>query len=220
MRGWKPAKRDQATQTAETAGKQSAVTKAPASEDTGKPEAKQADEKGGAPAASQPGAGKAADEKGAEKTAGKPKPAPNLQERMEGLQGWLAEIERRQRRMTLIAGGAALLAVLAAAAAIAFSLITQSDSATQDDVDELKGQLDGVAEQVTQSTQGQLKTLGDTVETFDGRIAALEKRQTQVTADIASLRRQVNAAVSQANQAATQNPTQDTGTTGGGGKQP
>ena len=215
MRGWRPEKREEGTRTAEAPEKQTAATtKASAAEDAGKPEAKQADEKAG---------DKAAPPTGPERTAQKTKPEPNLNERMEGLQGWLAEIERRQRRMTLFAGGAALLAVVAAAAAIALSLMTQSDSATQDDLDEIESQLDGVAEQVTQSTQGQLKSLNSTVGSFDGRIATLEKQQTQATADITALRRQVNAAVTQANQAATQGttttPTPGAGG-GGGGQQP
>src|SRR5688572_24357722 len=37
----------------------------------------------------------------AEPAAAEP-PKPNLDERMEGLQGWMAEIERKQRRLTLI----------------------------------------------------------------------------------------------------------------------
>jgi chromosome segregation ATPase len=201
MRGWRPAQPDQAETEPTEAAKPTEAKAAPATKDAVKGEE------------GKPG------EKPDEKAADKPKPEPNLQERMEGLQGWLAEIERRQRRMTRIAGGAALLAVVAAAAAIALALMTQSDSASQDDIDDLKSQLDGVTEQVTQSTQGQLKTLNDTVGSFDGRIAALEKQQTQVTADIATLRRQVNATVTQANQQATQGTTTTPAPAGGGGGQ-
>lgn len=207
MRGWKPSQREEATETVETAEKQTAETK-PTTPDAGKPEAKQADEKSAAVAAPQAGA---------EKPDSKAKPEPNLQERMEGLQGWLAEIERKQRRTTRITTAVALLAVVAAAAAIALSLMTRSDTATQDDVDELKSQLDGVTEQVTQSTQGQLKQLSTTVGSFDGRIATLEKTQGQVTADINALRRQVNSAVTQANQQATTPGTTTTPAPAGGG---
>jgi hypothetical protein len=212
MRGWRPGGTEPAeAETAEAATKATAAQQAPPSKDA----AKTARETSGEKADEKAGAGVSAAAAG-QRAGDKQKPTPNLEERMEGVQGWLAEIERRQRRMTRITAAAVLLAVLAAAAAIALSLMTRSDSVTQDDVDELKSQLDGVTEQVTQSTQGQLKQLSTTVGTFDSRIGALEKTQTQVTADINALRRQVNAAVTQANQAATQGA----GTTPGAGAAP
>src|SRR6266536_681249 len=45
-------------------------------------------------------------------------PDPNLQERMEGLQGWMAEIERKQGRMTYFGLAAVVIAILAAGAAL------------------------------------------------------------------------------------------------------
>lgn len=191
----------------ETAEEVTAPTKASSSAGAEQPDTKAGDEK-----TSEKGGATPAAAAGAKESATKPKPAPNLQERMEGLQGWLAEIERKQRRTTRLTTATALLAVIAAAAAIALSLTTRSDSATQDDINELKTQLDGVTQQVTQSTEGQIESLNATVEGFDGRLKALEKQQSQTTTDINTLRRQVNTAVAQANQAPA-----DTGTTGGGG---
>ena len=63
-------------------------------------------------------------------------PDPNLQERMEGLQGWMAEIERKQGRMTYFGAAAVLIAILAAGAALYFGTTAKSDTdRTQDDVD-------------------------------------------------------------------------------------
>src|SRR3954452_17716186 len=64
-------------------------------------------------------------------------PEPNLQERIEGLQGWMAEIERKQARITYFGGLALLLALGAAGAALYFGLTTRSDSATKNDLDAL-----------------------------------------------------------------------------------
>ena len=46
-------------------------------------------------------------------------------ERMEGLQGWMAEIERKQERMTKFGGGAAILAVLLSGGALALGIINK-----------------------------------------------------------------------------------------------
>src|SRR5687768_9672797 len=67
---------------------------------------------------------------GASASKGRAKPAPNLNERMEGLQGWMAEIERKQDRMTKIGGGAAIVAVLASAAALALGVIGMQSNAS------------------------------------------------------------------------------------------
>ena len=94
--------------------------------------------------AAQPTAEKAAAAKPAEGA----KPEPNLQERIEGLQGWMAEIERKQARITYFGGLALLLALGAAGAALYFGLTTHSDSATKDDLDALTKRVDSLQSQV------------------------------------------------------------------------
>src|SRR4051812_27774496 len=46
--------------------------------------------------------------------------APDLNERIAGLQGWMAEIERKQGRMTYFGAAAVLIAIAAAGAALYF----------------------------------------------------------------------------------------------------
>ena len=50
---------------------------------------------------------------------------------MEGLQGWMAEIERKQERMTYFGGARRSLAVLARPAALYLGIINKQDSADQ-----------------------------------------------------------------------------------------
>src|SRR3954447_25370046 len=88
-----------------------------------KPTAAEGPGNGTKPAATketQPATGQAA--------AGAKTPEPNLQERMEGLQGWMAEIERKQARLTYFGALALLIAVGAAGAALYFGLTAHSDS--------------------------------------------------------------------------------------------
>src|SRR4051794_9520292 len=70
-------------------------------------------------------------------TASRKTPVPDLQERMEGLQGWMAELERKQARLTYFGAAGVLIALLAAGAAIYFGLTAKSDSAKKSDLDAL-----------------------------------------------------------------------------------
>src|SRR5687767_14452244 len=95
----------------------------------------------------------ASTESAATKTAAGPTAAaeprkPNLDERMEGLQGWMAEIERKQRRLTLIGTVGTLAALLAAGAALYFAIATPN-SASKDDFDDLETQVETLQGQVT-----------------------------------------------------------------------
>ena len=106
---------------------------------------------------------------------------------MEGLQGWMAEIERKQGRMTFFSAAGTLVAVVAAGAALYFAITTKSDSATKDDLDALKQELDGIKQQVSKSTQGQA-SVQNSIDSLNQQIDALTKQQAQNAADIASLK--------------------------------
>jgi uncharacterized protein HemX len=154
----------------------------------GKPAAKKA-------AAKQPATRKLSAAKApAAKAKPKVKPAPNMGERMEGLQGWMAEIERKQSRMTRFGGLAAILAIAAAGGALALGIMNQQDAATKDDVDELQQQVETLSGEIEKQTEKQLGTLNQKITGFEGRIASLEKQQKQNAATIATLQSQANTA--------------------------
>ena len=109
---------------------------------------------------------------------------------MEGLQGWMAEIERKQERMTRTGGIAAVLAVAAAGGALALGVLNQQNSASKDDVDDLTTQVEGLQAEVKKTTEQQLKSLNETIGSMDQRIEGLSKQQAQSAADIAELQSQ------------------------------
>ena len=117
-------------------------------------------------------------------------PEPNLEERMEGVQGWMAEIERRQGRMTYFGAAAALLALVAAGVALFLAVTTKNDAVTKDDLAQLRGQVDGLKQQITATTQKQLKATSETLGSLDQRIEALKAAQKRDAADIADLQSQ------------------------------
>jgi uncharacterized protein HemX len=120
-------------------------------------------------------------------------PDPNLQERMEGLQGWMAELERRQGRLAYFGGAAVVIAVLAAGAALYFGLTAKSDSASKSDVDDLSAKVSSLESAVSKNSQDTQATLNDTVNRLQASITALQKQRAQDAANIATLQQQVTA---------------------------
>ena len=99
---------------------------------------------------------------------------------MEGVQGWMAEIERRQGRTTYFGAAAILIAVAAAAGAL-FLAITTPNSASKDDFDDLEAEVKTLQEQVSRATtdQARLKELNLTIQALEARVAAGEQKANQ-----------------------------------------
>ncbi len=117
-------------------------------------------------------------------------PEPNLQERMEGLQGWMAEIERKQGRMTYFGAAGLLIAILAAGAALYFGLTTKSDSATNSDVDALTKKVDALQAAATKNSKDTQNALNTSVAQLQSSISALQKQAAQNSASITTLQSQ------------------------------
>jgi uncharacterized protein HemX len=118
-------------------------------------------------------------------------PEPNLQERIEGLQGWMAEIERKQARITYFGGLALLLALGAAGAALYFGLTTHSDSATKKDLDALSARVNSLQGAVTKNSKETQNALNASIAQLQQSLGNLQKQQTQAAANIATLQSQV-----------------------------
>jgi uncharacterized protein HemX len=116
-----------------------------------------------------------------------------MAERMEGLQGWMAEIERKQNRMIYFGGGAALLAVAAAAGALALGIMNQQNSADKDDFQALEKRVTEIGDSLKSSTEEQLGTLNSKLGTIGQRLDAIEQKQKQTDATIQALQTQVTA---------------------------
>lgn len=121
-------------------------------------------------------------------------PEPNLQERMEGLQGWMAEIERKQARITYFGGLALLLAVAAAGVALYFGLTTHSDSATKDDLDALTNRVNSLQGAVSKNSKDTQNALNASIAQLQQSISGLQKQQAQAQANLSTLQSQVNSA--------------------------
>ena len=121
-------------------------------------------------------------------------PEPNIQERMEGLQGWMAEIERKQGRMTYFGIAGVAIAILAAGAALYFGLTAKSDSATKGDLDALTKRIDALEAAATKNSKDTQEALNSSVSQLQQSIAAVQKQQAQNAASISTLQSQASAA--------------------------
>jgi uncharacterized protein HemX len=151
--------------------------------------------------AAKPAEAKPGEAKPAEATPGVAKPGegaktpePNLKERMEGLQGWMAEIERKQARITYFGGLALLLALAAAGVALYFGLTTHSDSATKDDLDTLSTRVDSLQGAVSKNSKDTQNALNASIAQLQQTISGLQKQQAQASSTISTLQSQLNAA--------------------------
>jgi cell division protein FtsB len=151
-----------------------------------------------------PAAKKTAAKKAAAKKAA---PKANLGERMEGVQGWLAEIEKKQERTSRVGGIAVLLAIAAAGGALALGILNKQDAATQDDIDELTEKVNALGASVERQTESQLKSINQRLATVEQQIASLNQRQRQTESQIEKLQT--------ASAAAAAAPPADTGTDAG-----
>ena len=154
------------------------------------------------------------------KPEGKSEPKPpakprNIEERMEGVQGWMAELEKRQVRATRVGGAALVLAILAAGGALALGILNKQDAATTDDVDELTEKVNQLGGSIEQQTNKQVRGINDRLAALEQQLASLNERQRKAEADIAKLKQRQNTA---ADIAAAQ-PAPDAGGANDGGAQ-
>jgi uncharacterized protein HemX len=158
----------------------------------------------------------------AKDAAGTKAPEPNLQERMEGLQGWMAEIERKQGRITYFGAAGLLIAILLGGAALYFGLTTKSDSATKTNVDALSKKVDALQAAATKNSKDTQTALNSSVAGLQASISALQKQGAQNAANVATLQAQASSGAFSKGAAATPTPLTPTTTTtpGSTGKNP
>jgi septal ring factor EnvC (AmiA/AmiB activator) len=134
-----------------------------------KTSAKAAEKSSKAPATAS--ASKASSAKGASSAK---KPPPDLPGRIDGLRGWLDQIERKQSRMTYFMVAGLLIALATAGVALYLGITNNQDSATTNDVNGIKDQISKL-ESGQASTQNQLKAINAQLGALNGRVTTAER---------------------------------------------
>lgn len=120
-------------------------------------------------------------------------PEPNLQERIEGLQGWMAEIERKQARITYFGGLALLLALGAAGVALYVGLTTHSEGAKKSDLNALTNRVNSLQGAVTKNSKDTQNALNASIAQLQQSISGIQKQQAQASANISTIQSQIAA---------------------------
>jgi uncharacterized protein HemX len=120
-------------------------------------------------------------------------PEPSLQERMEGLQGRMAQIERKQGRLTYFGIAGIVIALLAGGAALYIGLAAKNDSATKSDVDALTKKVDALQAAATKNSKETQNALNASAAQLQASISAVQRQQSQNAASIATLQSQASA---------------------------
>jgi hypothetical protein len=143
---------------------------------TSKAKAPKSSAKGAAKAPSKATDAKAGDAKAgsAKGASAAKKPPPDLPGRIDGLRGWLDQIERKQSRMTYFIVAGILIALATAGVALYLGITNNQDSATTSDVDGLKDQISKL-ESGQAATQSQLKAINDQLSALNGRVTTAER---------------------------------------------
>lgn len=123
----------------------------------------------------------------------KGKPPPDLAGRIDGLRGWLDQIERKQGRMTYFGAAGLLIAIAAAGAALYFGITTHNDAATKSDLDQVEKDIAALRTEVTKANQGK-QSLNQTLTSIQQQLKSLQAKQQQTDQQIQSLQSQPGAA--------------------------
>ena len=145
------------------------------------------------PAATTPGTATATSPTTAKPAEGGKTPEPNLQERIEGLQGWMAEIERKQARITYFGGLALLLALGAAGVALYVGLTTHSEGAKKSDLNALTNRVNSLQGAVTKNSKDTQNALNASIAQLQQSISGIQKQQAQASANISTIQSQIAA---------------------------
>lgn len=126
-------------------------------------------------------------------TGGGREPSERVNERVDGLQAWLAALDRRVGVRTYVGAAAAVLGLAIAIVALVLALQTQNDAVTQ-------GQLDAVDVRSSAAERQAADTASEEIAGLESRLRDLEREVSRATDDIDATDGQVDAIKSDINE--------------------
>jgi hypothetical protein len=175
------------------------------------------------PAAKKPAAKPAPAKKGATAAAAKAsakkpaaKPAPDIPARIDGLRGWLDQIERRQGRMSYIGAAGILIALACAGVALYLGISANQDMAKQSDLDKVSDQISKVSTESQSQVDAKLKSVNDTLSSLQQQVAAAQQAAQQAKTQAAQAQAAPPASFTPATPTTPTSPGNGNGTGGSG----
>lgn len=152
-----------------------------------------------------------------------------LDERLDGMRAWIAQVDRKLGIRTYAGAAAVVLALAAGIVGVVLAVSAKDDSATKDDVNVLRDQIESVSQEAVASTKSDLSSLSDRLDALETKVDSMTATQRTTSSeldvaqsDIEELRNQISDLQRRSQSgAAASSPTTTTTTTtttGGTGK--
>jgi peptidoglycan hydrolase CwlO-like protein len=101
----------------------------------------------------------------------------SVEEQIDGLRAWIAQVDRRLGIRTLAIGVAVVLALAAGIVGVVLAKDAKDNSATKDEVASLRDQVSASTKEASQSTQDTISEINDRIEALEGRVATIASSQ-------------------------------------------
>ena len=120
--------------------------------------------------------------------AGTPPPSPptgeqppqrpeTVEEQIDGLRAWVAQLDRRLGIRTIALGLAAVLALAAGIVGVVLATDAKDQSATKDEVASLRDQVSASTKEATQATQDTVAELEESIDALETRVSTIASSQ-------------------------------------------
>jgi uncharacterized protein HemX len=106
------------------------------------------------------------------------------EERIDGLRAWIAQVDRTVGVRSYAGGAAIVLALAAGIVGVVLALSAKDESATKDELRELRDQVADVSQEASAAAEEQVGTLTD-------RVAALEDQVSSLSGDKTTIEREL-----------------------------
>lgn len=136
---------------------------------------------------------------GAPATGGQPAVTETPDARIEGLRGWIAQLDRKLGVRTYAGAAAIVLALAAGIVGVVLATSAKDESATTAEVEALRDEVEAVQQESSQAVQQDIETLNGRFDDLEAKVAALgtsqrtsESEISVIQGDIDELRQQIS----------------------------
>ncbi len=100
-----------------------------------------------------------------------------VEEQLDGLRAWIAQIDRRLGIRTVALGLAVVIALAAGIVGVVLAKDAKDNSATKDEVASLRDQVSASTKEASQATQDTVSQIQDDIDALESRVATIASSQ-------------------------------------------
>ncbi len=108
----------------------------------------------------------------------------SVEEQVEGLRAWIAQIDRRLGIRSIAGGLAVVLALAAGIVGVVLATSAKDESATKEEVESLRDQVTASNQEVSQATEDTIAEISDRIDALESRVATIASSQRTSDAEL------------------------------------